>query len=118
MLSLFKITLDCHFIKKRLQHRCFPINFLRTFLRTTVLKNICGQLLLVLLLSSSSYCALLVLKFPICDDTQINNKLYTFLNLFNQGTNFNLDSRNICKLFNVCVLFLLLLFQIICQIVC
>ena len=47
----------CNFIKKRLQHRCVPVNiakFLGTpilkniakFLRTPILKNICGRLLL------------------------------------------------------------------------
>ena len=32
-------------IKKRLQHRCFPINIAK-FLRTSILKNICERLLL------------------------------------------------------------------------
>ena len=31
-------------IKKRLQRRCFPLKFAR-FLRTSILKNICEQLL-------------------------------------------------------------------------
>ena len=31
------------FIKKRLQHRCFPVNISK-FLGTTILKNICEQL--------------------------------------------------------------------------
>ena len=35
----------CNFIKKRLQHRCFP----EKFLRTSIFKNICEQLLLNLL---------------------------------------------------------------------
>ena len=30
----------CNFIKKRLQHRCFPVNLMK-FLRTPILKNIC-----------------------------------------------------------------------------
>ena len=30
----------CNFIKKRLQHRCFPVN-IKKFLRTFILKNIC-----------------------------------------------------------------------------
>ena len=34
---------SCNFIKKRLQHRRFPVNF-ATFLRTYVLKNICERL--------------------------------------------------------------------------
>ena len=33
----------CNFIKKRLQHRRFPVN-IATFLRTSVLKNICERL--------------------------------------------------------------------------
>ena len=33
------------FIKKRPQHRCFPVKF-GTFLKTSILKNICEQLLL------------------------------------------------------------------------
>ena len=32
-------------IKKRLQHRCFPVKFVN-FLRTPILKNICERLLL------------------------------------------------------------------------
>ena len=35
----------CNFIKKRLQHRCFPVNIAK-FLRNPILKNICEQLLL------------------------------------------------------------------------
>ena len=35
----------CNFIKKRLQHRCFPVNIAK-FLRTSILNNICEQLLL------------------------------------------------------------------------
>ena len=30
----------CNFIKKRLQHRCFPVHIVK-FLRTSILKNIC-----------------------------------------------------------------------------
>ena len=36
---------SCNFIKKRLQHRCFPIKFAK-FLRTPILKNICERLFL------------------------------------------------------------------------
>ena len=32
----------CNFIKKRLQHRCFPVKFAK-FLRTAILKNIYEQ---------------------------------------------------------------------------
>ena len=35
----------CNFIKKILQHRCFPVNIAK-LLRTPVLKNICERLLL------------------------------------------------------------------------
>ena len=38
-------SLFCNFIKKRLQHRCFPLN-ITTFLRTPILKNMCKHLLL------------------------------------------------------------------------
>ena len=34
---------SCNFFKKRLQHRCFPVNIAK-FLRTPVLKNICQRL--------------------------------------------------------------------------
>ena len=33
----------CNFIKKRFQHRCFPVN-IENFLRTPILKNICERL--------------------------------------------------------------------------
>ena len=52
--SLFnKVTglQTCNFIKKRLQHRCFPVNIAK-FLRTPVLKNICERLLLQITLLS------------------------------------------------------------------
>ena len=35
----------CNFIKKRLQHRCFPV-IIAKFLRIPILKNICERLLL------------------------------------------------------------------------
>ena len=37
----------CNFIKKRLQYRCFPVNFAK-FLGTSILKNIYKRLLLYL----------------------------------------------------------------------
>ena len=37
----------CKFSKKRLQHRCFPVNITK-FLRAPILKNICRWLLLLL----------------------------------------------------------------------
>ena len=36
-----------NFIKKRLQHRSFPVKFDK-FLRTPILKNICGPLFLLI----------------------------------------------------------------------
>ena len=38
-------TEACNFIKKRLQHRFFPVNITK-FLRTPILKNMCERLLL------------------------------------------------------------------------
>ena len=35
----------CNFIKKRLQYRCFPLDFMK-FSRTPILKSICERLLL------------------------------------------------------------------------
>ena len=35
----------CNFIRKRLQHSCFPVNIAK-ILRTHILKNICERLLL------------------------------------------------------------------------
>ena len=34
-----EVVHTCNFIKKRLEHRCFPMNFAK-FLRTPILKNI------------------------------------------------------------------------------
>ena len=39
----------CNFLKKRLQHSCFPVNIAK-FLRTLILMKICEQLLLQFLL--------------------------------------------------------------------
>ena len=39
----------CNFIKKRLQHKCFPVKFAK-FLRTPILKNIYERLLLFFVL--------------------------------------------------------------------
>ena len=38
-----------NFIKKRLQHRCFPVND-ANFLKTPILKNICKRLLLLIVM--------------------------------------------------------------------
>ena len=35
----------CNFIKKKLRHRCFPVNIAK-FFRTPILKNICERLVL------------------------------------------------------------------------
>ena len=46
-LFLFQaLGLPCNFIKRRLQHRCFPVKFAK-FIRAPILKNICKQLLLL-----------------------------------------------------------------------
>ena len=58
--SLFfkKVTTlqPCNFIKKRLQHRRFPVNIAK-FLRTIILKNICERLLHIL------KCSQIILKY-------------------------------------------------------
>ena len=41
-------------LKKRLQHRCFPVNIAK-FLRTPTLKNICKRLLLSIRLKLSKF---------------------------------------------------------------
>ena len=53
---LRKKVKTCNFIKKRSQHRCFPVKF-KKFLRTPILKNIFERLLLVL--SKVCWCYLL-----------------------------------------------------------
>ena len=40
-----------NFIKKRLQQRCFPVNITK-FLRTPILKNVCEQLVLFIILTT------------------------------------------------------------------
>ena len=50
----------CNFIKKRLQHICFPVNIAK-FLRTPILKNICDRLLLNL----SSQSLLIIIYYKI-----------------------------------------------------
>ena len=46
VLKIFaKFAKSQQYIKKRLQHRCFPVN-LKKFLKTLVLQNICQRLLL------------------------------------------------------------------------
>ena len=52
--SLFLIKLQaCKFIEKRLQHWCFPLH-VKKFLRTSILRNIREQLLLIILLVLSN----------------------------------------------------------------
>ena len=41
-----KVAQAYNVIKKRLQHRCFPVKFAK-FLRTPMLKNICKRLVLI-----------------------------------------------------------------------
>ena len=54
-------------------------------------------------------------SIEIPDDAQIKDKLYTFSNFFNQEPIYNL-ALEIYASFPMCVSFLLLLLQIICQI--
>ena len=42
--NLFLNLKTCNFIKKRFQHRCFPVKFVE-FLSTPILKDICKRLL-------------------------------------------------------------------------
>ena len=44
----------CHFTKKRLEHRCFPVKFAK-FLRTPILKNSCELLLFSMFLQRTLY---------------------------------------------------------------
>ena len=54
--SLFLIKLQtCRFIKKRLQHWCFPLH-VRKFLRKPILKNISERLLPIILLVKQFIC--------------------------------------------------------------
>ena len=57
----------CNIIKKRLQHRCFPVKYAK-FIRTPFLKNICGWRLL------SFFIYYLQNEFPI-----LNQHLYSFI---------------------------------------
>ena len=45
LMALAKLLEACNFIKKRLLHRCFPVNFAK-FSRSLILEKICGWLLL------------------------------------------------------------------------
>ena len=49
----------CDFVKKRLQHRCFPVKFTK-FLRTPFLKYICQRLLLYCTLTTHWYLSVLL----------------------------------------------------------
>ena len=37
------IQQTCNFVKKRVQHRCFPVN-IAEFLKTPILRNVCERL--------------------------------------------------------------------------
>ena len=81
--SLFNKT--CSFIKKKLQHRCFPVNIPK-FIRTPVLMNTCERLLL------SFQCSLLIppenfknllfkaLIVPIIDSNYVSTKHNIYFN--------------------------------------
>ena len=62
--SLFDKVADleaCNFIKKRLQHRSFPLKFAK-FLRTSISKNICERLFLILLVYYVLICQYLIVQ--------------------------------------------------------
>ena len=56
--NLFLEFQACNFIKKRLQHRCFPVKIAK-FWRTYILKNICEWLLL-------TFPNVAMVKDPVC----------------------------------------------------
>ena len=53
-----------HFIKKRLQHKCFPV-IIGKFLRAPILKNICERLLLAVLTTLNNSYGFL---YPFCQN--------------------------------------------------
>ena len=59
-------------VKKRLQHRCFPVNFVK-FLKTPFLQNTSGQLLL-------NFFIYFTVSLP--PSELIENRLFPFLNMF------------------------------------
>ena len=64
--SIFLIKLQalnaCYFIKKRLLHKCFPVNT-ANFLKTSILKSICERLLLQFLFEMRFSTAILSKSF-------------------------------------------------------
>ena len=62
----------CNFIKKKLQHRCFPVKF-EKFLKTPILKNICERLLLIFM---SRSLVIIRLKFISNKSEFAGNSLY------------------------------------------
>ena len=101
--SLFKNVAGlqaCNFIKKTLQHWCFPMYFVK-FLRTPILKNICERLLLFV--SPQNNITNSGGKFGL-DETWTECKVSIFLNvtiLFNQMQPCNLKfakSRAMCAM--------------------
>ena len=71
----------CNFIKKRLQHRCFPVNIAK-FLRTAILNNICERQLLYL----TDFSEQLVFREAISQSSLsnifISNFYFTFVSLY------------------------------------
>ena len=59
----------CNFIRKRLQHRCFPVKF-AIFFRTAILKNVCERLLLLVVVCSSMLLQNWIIKQPVCFKSQ------------------------------------------------
>ena len=85
--SLFLIKFPCNFIKKRLWHKCFPVNFVK-FLRTAFLQNTSWRLLLCvisfLLVISNSFQFTIILVInssPIPYVCYLNSPCVCYLNL-------------------------------------
>ena len=74
------IWLACDFIKKRLQHKCFPVKFPK-FLRTAILRNICERLLVlsnysffdVLIFRAFSTCHLVWMKLTVLSSVYLRS---------------------------------------------
>ena len=81
--SLFLMKLQaeaCSFIKKRLWHRCVPVNFAK-FLRTPFLQNTSRRLLLIVLLSLLSQDVFE--KNWIKNNSKFSSKTASFPRIFN-----------------------------------
>ena len=74
--SSFKVgVLSVNFIKKRLQHWCFPVKFAKS-LRTPILKNICQRL--ILSIKDQSSCRV--------ETSQLTGKANSLVGFYMSGT--------------------------------